>query len=510
MKIINLMNFVRQVDPRVENSEQVLFETTRAELELCREYGLDNTFLLQYDALIDPRYRELFSCAGEKTELGLWLEIVEPLVTAIGLPWRGRPGWKWDWHVVPGFSMAYEPDQRKMLIDECMRAFRETYGDYPKTVGSWLLDTVSAAYLADRYHISALAICRDQVNTDAYTLVGGYFNQAYYPSRRNIFTPAQTNQMQINIPVFRLLGPDPIHNYDNERHLYGDINRFLNRGEKYKGCYTMEPVWGCGAQPEIMDWFFDCYFAQESLGFAYTQLGQENSFGCTDFIPNLRMQLEKAIRLKDVHFMKMCDTGEAFKSAFPSCTPATAVCALTDWNRESEVQSIYYDCARYSANLFRDKNEIFIRSLYLFDENVPEHYLDKPCETWDAEYENLPVIDTLRGSDTKGISLCGAEGSLKAARISPDTLGVAWDNGRAEFSPEGICIYGTDCRLSFGGPADIHLSADGIVCTYKGISCKLLCSGITLPTDTGCMFIAKQGCIMFKPVCGTTQTMAQS
>lgn len=477
MKIINIMNFVRQVDPRLENSEEILFNATRAEFDLCREFGLDNTFLLQYDVLIDQRYTDLFSKADKKTELGIWLEIVEPLVTAVGLPWRGRPGWKWDWHVVPGFSMAYTPEQRKALVDECMHKFRAVYGYYPRTVGSWLLDTVTAAYLADKYNVSALAICRDQVNTDAYTLVGGYFNQAYYPSRKNIFTPAQSKACQIDVPVFRLLGPDPVHNYDNERHLYGSKNRFLNCGEKYRGCYTMEPVWGCGAQPEIMDWFFDTYFTQESLNFAYTQLGQENSFGSVDFIPNLRMQLEKAIRLPDVRFMKMCDTGEAFKRAFPDLTPATSVCALCDWNRGDEVQSIYYDCARYTANLLRDGDALTLRALYLFDESVPEHYLDKACNTWDAEYENLPVIDTLRGGDRTGLIFQGARGKLKAARISAEVLCVSWDNGSAEFAPTGITVHSSVCELALDSYVKARLAGDTIHFEYKGTRYTLRSTG---------------------------------
>ena len=489
------MNFVRQNDPRLENSEEILYECTCTELALCREYDIENTFLLQYDALLDERFRKLFASAGEKTELGLWLEIVEPLVTAVGLPWRGRPGWKWDWHVVPGFSMAYQPEQRKKLIDECMCKFREVYGYYPKTVGSWLIDTVTARYLAEKYEISALALCRDQVNTDAYTLVGGYFNQAYYPSKRNIFTPAQTKQMQIDVPVFRLLGPDPVHNYDNERYLYGENNRLLKPGEKYKGCYTMEPVWGCGAEPTVVDWFYDCYFQQENLGFSYIQLGQENSFGYANFISNLRMQLDKAKKLKDVRFMKMRDTGEVFKKTYRGITPATCLCALKDWNRGDEVQSIYYDCARYTANLFRDRDRIFLRCLYLFDETVSEHYLDRACETWDAEYENLPVIDTLRGSDTAGMTFQGAAGKFNVTCKDGDRLSVHWANGKAEFMPDSIMIYATECTFLFSGPADMQLEGHAVLCNYKGIRYKLLCEGLVEGIAGGCVFKPQHGYI---------------
>lgn len=173
---------------------------------MVNEYGLPNTFLLQYDALCDQDFVDLFKEEATKhTELGLWYEIVAPLAEACGIPFRSEKGWKWDWHIIPGFSMAYTPVQREALIDEAMDKFKKTFGYYPKTVASWLIDTHTLNYLAEHYDIKAMAICRDQANTDAYTLLGGYFNQAYYPSKNNIFTPAQTQQMQCSIPVFRLL-----------------------------------------------------------------------------------------------------------------------------------------------------------------------------------------------------------------------------------------------------------------------------------------------------------------
>lgn len=179
MKIANIMNFVRYIDERVENSEKKLFDMTAKELETVNEFGFENTFLLQYDAVIDENYQKLFKeKATNKTELGLWYEIVEPLTTACGIPYNSEKGWKWDWHIIPGFSMAYTPQDREKLADEAMRKFKEVFGYYPKTVASWLIDTHTINYLAENYDISAFAICRDQVSTDAYTLIGGYFNQA--------------------------------------------------------------------------------------------------------------------------------------------------------------------------------------------------------------------------------------------------------------------------------------------------------------------------------------------
>ena len=64
----------------------------------------------------------------EKTELGLWYEINKQLLDEVGLAWRGKEGWSWDWHIIPGFSMAYTRKERELLIDTAMNKFKEIYG----------------------------------------------------------------------------------------------------------------------------------------------------------------------------------------------------------------------------------------------------------------------------------------------------------------------------------------------------------------------------------------------
>ena len=99
MKSVNIMNFVRQCEPRNEETDALLFRTTAQQLELVQALRLPNTFLLQYDALCDERFVRLFREADSNTETGLWYEIVEPLTTACGMPYESERGWKWDWHI---------------------------------------------------------------------------------------------------------------------------------------------------------------------------------------------------------------------------------------------------------------------------------------------------------------------------------------------------------------------------------------------------------------------------
>ena len=231
-RIVNIVNFIRNIEPRSEEiTETVLYETVARQAAQLAEYGLPATFLLQYDALINPRYRKLLTQdVYPGTEVGGWWEITQPHVEAAGLKWRGR--YPWDWHADVGFATGYTPEERRKLVDVYMEKFKEIFGKYPTAIGSWFIDAYTLGYMYDKYGIVASCNCKDQIGTDGYTLWGGYWNQAYYPSRVNAYMPAQTREGQIPVPVFRMLGSDPIYQYDN------------CVGGALQGVISLEPVYG--------------------------------------------------------------------------------------------------------------------------------------------------------------------------------------------------------------------------------------------------------------------------
>ena len=482
MKTVNVMNFARSFEPRRLDVEKKLLDTTRAQLDLVNELGVEATFLLQYDVYANEEYVKMIKeRAGENIELGIWYEIVEPLTTACGMKYESERGWKWDWYIKPGFSMSYSLGDREILIDEAMRKFREVFGYYPRTVGSWIIDTYTINYLTDKYDIDAICYCRDQINTDAYTLVGGYFNQAYYPSRNNMFTPAQSTGMQGKTPMFRLLGSDPIHNYDYGRFAGPDCKR---------GPYTMELTYNkvSGGNPRIVDWYLKSYYRTEDLGFSYMQIGQENSFAMYDLITPLRMQIEKIQKLGDVKIEKMCDTGRAFKEKYKT-TPATAVCALDNWDTP-DCQSVYYDSAFYTANIFRHENKTFIRSLYLFDERIKDTYLDVICTTFDSVHENMPIVDTAyqKGESDGGFGIVlddAAEG-FTVAKTADEEPTVSWSDKKVVFKKDRIIL--DNCKFNFTYHmvnTKITTSESKIYYEYKGNKYTLNIEGATLSHKDG-------------------------
>lgn len=389
-KIMNLVNFVRGVEPR--EPEKDLFEPVVKELEINRKYGFKSTVLLQYDAILRQDIQNLFSDREKNpdVELGLWFEMNRPLTEAVGIEWRGRPGYDWDWFVNPGFLMAYKPEEREKLIDEAFGKFREIFGYYPKVAGSWLIDAYSMKYISEKYDLLAMCICREQYAVDAYTLWGGYYTGGYYPSVNNALCPAQTKEYQINTPVFRMLGLDPIYGYDEGKYPNG-----------VWGCNTMEPVWTSGSDRRIMEWYMSVYYQSPCLSYAYATTGQENSFGWPMIKKGYELQaslLNEMSMKGEVNVETLGETGRRFRETYSS-TPCNALAAAKD-RADNGLKAFWYDSPFYRAGLVSEAGgRLYLRDLNLYDEKYRERYIDEPCLSWDARYDCLSAVDNRLRSD---------------------------------------------------------------------------------------------------------------
>jgi hypothetical protein len=390
-RIVNIYNFVRNSDYRLANSEEVLYETTRKQIQLINQANLPATWALQYDALINPRYQKLFKeQLGTNDEIAGWWEIPRPLVEKAGLKWRGR--FDWDWAANVGFSPGYTPEERRKLVDVYMADFKAIFGYYPRTVGSWFIDEVTLAYMAEHYGIVASCNCKDQVGTDGYTLWGGYWNQAYYPSRLNAYMPAQTRAAQIDVPIFRMLGSDPIYQYGTT-----------------PGMFTLEPVYPeAGGSAAWVAWFMNNLIHQPSLAFSYTQAGQENSFGWEAMKTGLTLQvalLAKQAKAGEIQVETLAQAGQWFHRHY-SLTPPTSVVCLDDWKHQNR-KTAWYNSRFYRINFLWENGAFFIRDLHRFDENVVSVTHDTALTTTSLAYETLPVMDGAlwSGSGTNSVGM---------------------------------------------------------------------------------------------------------
>lgn len=402
-RIINIINFIRQTDYRVENADSLLYETVCEQVKLVNKYDLPATFLLQYDALINPLYQDLLkSKLNDHSEIGAWWELTQPQIEAAGIKWRGEDSWVS--HANIAFSTGYTKEERERLVDVYMAKFKEIFGTYPKSIGSWFIDAHTLGYMYDKYKIVASCNCKDQVGTDGYTLWGGYWNQAYYPSRVNAYMPAQTEEGQIPVPIFRMLGSDPIYQYDD------------GLGQERQGVISLEPVYEkAGMDRRWVDYFLESIVDQPCLAFNYAQAGQENSFTWSNMSKGLEMQIPILDSLRKENKIRVETLGESgawFKECF-KVTPATAVTTLTDVRGEGN-KTVWFNSRYYRANLLWEKGTFRFRDIHLFDESYKSAYLEKPGDGNQFLFYTLPVVDGFMWSE--GLDRAG----LRIVRLDKD------------------------------------------------------------------------------------------
>jgi len=440
-QIINIVNFIRGCEPR-EPVDLVL--PVRSQIDLLTQYGLPGTFLLQYDALIDPVYTDMLKTLDpEQFELGVWFEVVQPLAERVGIPWQGR--FPWDWHVHCGFSMGYTPLQREKLLDQLYSKFREIFGYYPKVFGSWFFDSHTACYVSDQYGADAFCNCKEQYGTDGYTLWGGYYGQGYYPSRSNVFLPAQNSEQQLPVPLFRMLGSDPVYQYD-----YGMSPD--DGAASIQGVITLEPV--CvdrgGGNTSWVDWYLKENFNGECLSFGYAQAGQENSFGWDTMRQGLRYQIPRFAALQKegkLTVETLGETGRWFRRTFP-VTPASAIAAHSAYDDPCKT-SLWYCSRYYRINLFAQDGILRVRDLHIFREDQPDPFVNTVCRGNAAAYESLPVMDgnLYSGSGTVAgcyaVTASGAPlsvGDFRFCQTGPDSARVDYGTICFELNGKGIKI----------------------------------------------------------------------
>jgi hypothetical protein len=377
-RIVNIVNFIRDIEPRDGNiTKDVLYQTVVNQIKLMKQYHLGGTFLLQYDALIDKRYQDLLkTLPANEFEIGAWWELPQLLIEKAGIKWRGK--YAWDWHSDVGFSVGYTPAEREKIIDVYFADFKKIFGYYPKSVASWVIDAHSLNYMYDKYKIVASANCKDQVGTDGFTLWGGYWNQAYYPSRVNAYMPAQHAEKQLPVPVFRMLGSDPIRQYADG-----------------SSVTTLEPVYEhAGGNEQWINWFFKTFTKDPALGFNYTQAGQENSFTWEAMQKGLEIQIPIIARLKEegkARVETMAVSGEWFKKTY-KVTPATTFAVSKDLG-ESDKKTIWYNSRFYRINLLWQSGTMRITDIHLFNETVPDKYLKDVTTVNKSYFYTLPVVD---------------------------------------------------------------------------------------------------------------------
>jgi len=397
-----------------------------------------------------------------------------------------------------------------------MKDFKQIFGYYPKSVGSWFIDSYTLNYMYKKYNIIASCNCKDQIGTDGYTLWGGYWNQAYFPSLKNAYVPAQTEEGQIPVPIFRMLGSDPVRQYESG---------IASNGQHV---ITLEPV-SVGSDSTWVNWYFDQFTHGACMEFAYTQVGQENSFIWPKVSKGFEIQLPLIARLqkeKKVKIETLSESGKWFRENY-KVTPATAVTVNRDLpGSTKDYKTVWFNSRFFRTNLLWEKGIMRIRDIHLFNENIVSDYLDRASDSDKASFYTLPFIDGHEWSSidkTAGLYLKiikdGQEIFLKGDSLLIDDsvsgkLHIVWpletENSKIVIDIDEISITvkmegGTDIDwfLDFPICANENLpfnfiSDHCVNCNFKGYNYSVNTSGLLSRSNSVSVFriVPNQNCLV--------------
>lgn len=473
--IVNIYNFIRSSVHSDGQLHEDSFQTVVNQIETLKQYSLPSTYAIAHDALIEPRYQALLKDNLEPyDEIACWWEITEALARRAGVAWQKGPN-------SMGFSrysLGYSPSDRIKLVDAYMADFKSVFGYYPKSAGSWVIDIVTIKYMKEKYGIEAIATCRDQIGVDGFTLWGGYFNGIYYPSTVNEYIPAQTAEYQLDIPVVRLLGPDPIYNFEDFR-------------GGFKGVLSMEPVWFTGQDPRWVEWYFNTLAQPATIAYGYVQVGQENTFLWANMENGYEIQMPYVAKLHaegKIRLENISATARWFRSKY-ALTPAASFNVTEDWNDTHNLVTPWYYSRYYRVSLLAEQNRLAIRDLFIFDQKYPSKYLTATVNGHESQMNALPVMDGKRwGRDLTTVRITDpnraliriidpATGSdivadsdknrISYQKIDGQTLGVSWSVADTGF--EFVCSEST-MSVNYGRPWAMKITHTPTVKSVDGKS----------------------------------------
>ncbi len=278
--------------------------------DLVAVSDLPSTWLLQYDALLDGQIVDRVQGIEGEQEKGLFLEVTRKLALAaqVNYPWESE---KWE-RADKVFLSGFDPADRIKLINTAMAKFKDTFGQYPTSVGAWYIDGKSLVYLRQKYRVEAALGVADQYITDGYQIWGQYIGEPYYPSLGSVLEPALNADDKIDVVKLQWAAREPLLAY--------------GAGGEYSNYSVQANDFG-RAKGLGMDYFsrlVQTYTTEVAADLAQVTLGIEVGELEDKYLPLVeeQMQVARGLGLEET---TMARFAQMYKSIYPNISPELVV-----------------------------------------------------------------------------------------------------------------------------------------------------------------------------------------
>ncbi|MFO0703565.1 MAG: hypothetical protein U0525_02465 [Patescibacteria group bacterium] len=386
-------------------------DNLKLQLDTSTKLKLRASYALRYDVLNDKRYIDVLLDYKTKfpdlVETAGMIEIIPSLAASAGVQYKGNnENW---FHAQYALTVGYENPNRFKLIDAYMTKYKDIFGDYPKLTSAWIIDTESANYLHDKYHVLSHQLTREQWGTDSYTLYGGPFHYPYKASRNWIFVPNSAEQN--SLLVLRQTVTDPLYNYgDTDSRFTSQPNDYARDGkniEYFKNLITNA-------------------FNQPSGQTGFILLGLENSMNNLyqeDYIRQLTWLSEN---MTNYHVQNVFGDSSKLNDEFAN----KKISVYYGKNDKNEAWNVTTD--NYRIRIIHKSDSIYITDMRIYTDDMTDPYKDKvakmeafwitpfaldgsrwykPKDAFSGPHAFIPVTNDF-GSMPSGIKIRNANGEI--------------------------------------------------------------------------------------------------
>lgn len=196
------------------------FDNLKSQTEKFITEKIPGYFALRYDVLTDEKYveylKQLIIKYPALINLGLMIEITPQLAKDSRVTYHNPESQWFEGQNI--FTIGYQVNDRKKLIDQLFSIFKNKFGHYPNFTSAWMIDTDSLNYIHEKYEVIVHQITREQWGTDSYSLYGGPPHYPYPASTNWLFIP--DFQQKNPVLILRQTVIDPLYNYGETKKTY--------------------------------------------------------------------------------------------------------------------------------------------------------------------------------------------------------------------------------------------------------------------------------------------------
>lgn len=341
-------------------------ESLKTEYSVIRKNNISATWLLTYDSMQNNSVLSIIKKMDKGQEFGIFLEVTPDFAKDSGITYHNTGSWH---HATSVFLSGYTQDERKILIDKVFQVFKEKFGQYPTSVGSWWTDSYSLSYMKERYGIVANLTCSDQLSTDGYQIWGQPWVLPYIPSKFHTAVPASNNEKKLGVVNLQWAPRDPLNGYDSS--LYSTQDYMV--------------------APKRQDIFFF-----RKLVELYTSYGQVTVGLESDLSPDVykneyakQMDVVTEMKLKGIKIVTMSDYAKWYLQKYQNISPPTLIESKDLLGMDTK--SFWYSGPNYRLFYINDGEKLEIKDLRIYNSNLQEPYYVSPNSSFNLTI-NIPYV----------------------------------------------------------------------------------------------------------------------